>query len=378
MLDFRVPNPQRVVLFGSYAESLVHFRGPLIAEMVKRGHEVHALAPDIDQGTALALASMGAKPRSVKLGRTSLDPMEAIATARQLTSAFREICPDLVIAYTIKPVVLGAAAAKAAGVKKFVPLITGLGYAFTGGLQPKRVISRIMGKLLYKRAFSRSTIAIFQNPDDLHDFRGLGLIPSSLRTAVINGSGVDIAHYAPAPLPSEPSFLMVARLLGDKGVREFGEAARRLKQVRPDIQISLAGWIDSSPDSIGQTELDQIISSGVDYLGPLADVRPAMAAHSVYVLPSYREGTPRSVLEAMSMGRAIITTDAPGCRETVAHGVNGLLVPPRDSDALHQAIVSLIDDPQRLAAMGKASRNLAEDKFDVGKVNATLLAHVGL
>lgn len=378
MSNPRVPNPQRVVLFGSFAESLVHFRGPLIAEMVKRGHEVYALAPGIDQGTSLALASMGAKPRSVKLGRTSLNPMEALATTRELTSAFREISPDLVIAYTIKPVVLGAAAAKAAGVKKFVPLITGLGYAFTGGLQPKRVISRSMGKLLYKRAFSRSTIAVFQNPDDLHDFRGLGLIPSSLRTAVINGSGVDIAHYAPAPLPSEPSFLMVARLLGDKGIREFGEAARRLKLVRPDIRISLAGWIDSSPDSIDQTELDQIISGGVDYLGPLADVRPAMAAHSVYVLPSYREGTPRSVLEAMSMGRAIITTDAPGCRETVAHGVNGLLVPPRDSDALHQAMVSLIDDPQRLAAMGKASRNLAEEKFDAGKVNAALLAHVGL
>lgn len=358
--------------------SLINFRGPLIAELAARGHEVFALAPAIDDSVAARLRALGAKPVSIRLGRTSLNPFGALATLRDLKRTLRAIAPDIAFAYTIKPIILGAAAARAAGVPRFVCLVTGLGYAFTGGREAKRVFSRIVGKRMYKRAFRRAFLAVFQNPDDLGEFRRLGLLPPRLPTLLINGSGVDVDHYAHSPLPPGPSFLMIARLLKDKGVREFADAAGRLKAERPDIRISLVGFIDISPDGISTAELDRLVAAGVDYRGPQDDVRPALREHSVYVLPSYREGTPRSVLEAMAMGRAVITTDAPGCRETVVDGVNGLLVPPKDSESLYRAMRRFVDEPALIAPMGAESRRIAEEKYDVRKVNASLLAASGL
>lgn len=372
------PGRQRVAIIGSLARSLINFRGPLIAEMTARGHEVHALAPEIDGDTANRLRAIGAIPISVNLSATSLNPYAGLQTIRQLTRTLLEIQADVVVAYTIKPVVLGAAAARAAGVARFVPFVTGLGYAFTGGSEPKRLISRGLAMILYRRAFARSTVALFQNPDDVLEFRRLGLLPSRLPVAIVNGSGVDIGHFESSPLPPDPSFLMVARLLGDKGVREYAAAACRLKQLQPRVRITLAGGVDSSPDAIGKAELGRIMAAGVDYIGRLEDVRPAMKAHSVYVLPSYREGTPRSVLEALAMARAIITTDAPGCRETVMPGRNGLLVPPRDATSLFEAMKRFVDEPGLAARMGPISRALAEEKYDVRLVNADILRHVGL
>jgi glycosyltransferase involved in cell wall biosynthesis len=369
---------RRVVVFGSLAISLIKFRGPLIAELVARGHSVFALAPDIGEEIGAQLRALGAEPVSIRLGRTSLNPFGALATLRDLARSFRTIAPDVVIAYTIKPIILGAVAARAARVPSFVCLVTGLGYAFTGGHEPKRLLSRALGKLMYRRAFARSSLAVFQNPDDRAEFRRLGLLPPPLPTVLIGGSGVDVDYYAPSPLPDGASFLMIARLLKDKGIREFARAAERLKAERPDVRISLVGFFDISPDGISKAEFDRLVAAGVDYLGPQSDVRPAIRDHSVYVLPSYREGTPRSVLEAMAMGRAVITTDAPGCRETVVDGVNGLLVPPRDWEALHRAMRRFVDEPALIAPMGAESRRIAEEKFDVHKVNAALLSAAGL
>ncbi len=370
--------PQRVVVLGSLALSLINFRGPLIAELVSRGHRVFALAPDIDESVAAQVRALGAEPVSIRLGRTSLNPFGAMATLRDLTRTLRAIGPDIVFAYTNKPIILGAAAARAAGVPRFVCLVTGLGYAFTGGREPKRLLSRAIGKHMYKRAFRRSVFAVFQNPDDQGEFRRLGLLPPALPTMLINGSGVDVDHFSLAPLPADPSFLLIARLLKDKGIREFAQAAARLRAERPGVRISVVGFLDTSPDGIGQAGLDELIAAGIDYRGLQLDVRPAIAEHSVYVLPSYREGTPRSVLEAMAMGRPVITTDAPGCRETVVDGVNGLLVPVKDWEALYRAMLRFVDEPELIAPMGAQSRRIAEEKFDVRKVNATLLAAAGL
>jgi glycosyltransferase involved in cell wall biosynthesis len=171
---------------------------------------------------------------------------------------------------------------------------------------------------------------------------------------------------------------MIARLLGDKGVREYAEAARRLKQLHAHVRVSLIGGIGTEPNAITQAELDRFITGGIEYLGAQADVRPFIAGHSVCVLPSYREGTPRSVLEALSVGRAVITTDAPGCRQTVEHEKNGLLVQPRDAGSLFEAMRRLVENPNLIAPMGAASRRMAEEKFDVRKVNAALLAAAGL
>lgn len=374
----RAGRGKRVALLGSYAPSLINFRGPLISALVADGHEVFALAPDIDAPTADRLRALGAHPFSVRLGRTSLNPWGGMRTVGALRRLFRTLRPDVLIAYTIKPVVLGAAAARMAGVPSFVAMITGMGYSFVGGREPRRLLARAMAILMYRRALRRARMVIFQNEDDRRDFRRLGMLAGGVPTGMVNGSGVDLDHFAVVPLPPGPSFLMIGRFLRDKGVREYAEAAARLKRDFPAVRIALVGWADESPDSLSAAEMEALIRSGIDNLGHLEDVRPAIAGCSVYVLPSYREGTPRSVLEAMAMGRAVITTDAPGCRETVVEGDNGFLVPPRDSEALYRAMRRFVDEPALCAAMGMASRRLAERRFDVRKVNRAIIEHAGL
>lgn len=367
-----------VAVLGSFAPSLVLFRGPLIAELVRRGYRVVAMSPDIDADTAGRLRALGAEPREVPITNNSLDPLSMARSLSALAAAFREVRPHTVIGYTIKPVTLGALAAARAGVPSFVALITGLGYAFTDGGGAKRTVSRLVATLLYRVALRRAGSIIFQNPDDRDDFAALGLLPKGRPVTVVNGSGIDLSRFAPAPLPPGARFVMIARLLGDKGVREYGQAALALKRKHPSAVFQLVGYFDGSPDAVGQAEIDAMVAGGVEFLGRMDDVRPAIAGASVYVLPSYREGTPRSVLEALAMGRPVVTTDAPGCRETVEEGVNGHLVPPRDAEALAAAMERFIMDPARIAGMGARSRALAERKFDVHAVNAALLQAAGL
>lgn len=367
------PKAMKVALFGSYAPSLINFRGPLISALVERGHRVFAIAPDIGADVAKSLEALGVTPVAVSLGRTSLSPFGTMRTARELEAQLRDLEPDLLIAYTVKPITIGGPAAKAAGVPRFVPLITGMGYPFLGGLHPKRILIRLITMAMYRRALARAAFVIFQNADDRSDFTRLRLLPRTVPSGIVNGSGVDVDHFAQRPVPEAPVFLMVSRFLRDKGIREYGDAAARLKQEYPHARFLLAGWLDESPDSISPEELDRIIAGGVEPLGRLDDVRPALETCSVYVLPSYREGTPRSVLEAMAVGRAIVTTDAPGCRETVVEGRNGHLVSPRDANALHAAMRNLIERPELRSAMGEESRRLVVQKYDVRKVNDSIL-----
>ncbi|HEX2762678.1 MAG TPA: glycosyltransferase family 4 protein [Allosphingosinicella sp.] len=367
-----------VALLGSYAPSLILFRGPLIAAMVARGHRVVAMAPAIDADVAEKLRRLGAEPREVPLVNSSLNPLASAKTVAVLTALLREVRPDVFIGYTIKPVTLGSIAARRAGVGRIVALITGLGYAFTEGGGSKRRVSRAAATLLYRLALRCCGRIIFQNPDDRDFFRKLGLLPRGAEVALVKGSGIDLQAFAAAGLPGGMSFLMISRFLGDKGIREYAAASRRLKARYPEVEFRLAGYPDPSPDGLSQREIEEIAKGGVDLLGRLDDVRPAIAAASVYVLPSYREGTPRSVLEALAMARPVVTTDAPGCRETVEDGVNGLLVPPRDTAALADAMERLILDPARLKPMARASRALAERNFDVHAVNRAILDAAGL
>ena len=224
----------------------------------------------------------------------------------------------------------------------------------------------------------------FQNPDDEALFKSMGILTPNASTTVVNGSGVDISEYSVQPFATIddiliPRFLLIARLLGDKGVREYAQAAKIIKDKYPQAQFDLVGWIDDNPDAIEQQELDNWISEGLfNFWGKLDDVKPAIAASSIYVLPSYREGTPRTVLEAMAMGRPIITTDAPGCRETVIDGYNGYLVPVKAVEELAAAMERFIVNPELIIEMGKASRQLVEEKFDVDAVNQSMLEAMGL
>lgn len=292
---------------------------------------------------------------------------------------FREIRASALISYTIQPATLGVIAAARAGVPTILPLITGLGYAFGEGKSLKRKLSRGGAILLYRWALAKSSVVIFQNQDDRCDLERVGAYRPSTPSIVVNGSGVDIDAFHPLPLPATPSFLMVARLIREKGVFEYAEAAKRLKARHPHARFALAGWIDGSPTSIRPADVKRMSEGGVEFLGKLSDVRPALAAASVFVLPSgYREGVPRSALEAMAMGRPIVTCDSPGCRETVVEGENGLLVPPFDADALCAAMQRFIADPSLSARMGRRSRTLAEEKFDVRTVNRAILEAAGL
>jgi glycosyltransferase involved in cell wall biosynthesis len=369
----------KVLLIAGFADSVVTFRGELIRRLLAKGCDVHVAAPALGSVPAVTdgLVGMGVVPHDIQLTRTGTNPFADLRLSWQLYLLMRELQPAILLGYTIKPVVFGTIAAWLAGVPRRYALVTGLGYAFTGARN--NLLTRVI-RLLYRFALGKAHKVFFQNPDDERLFRELRLVPAFVPSVVVDGSGVDVATYAMQPVPAGgPVFLMIGRLLGDKGVREYAEAARCVKARAPDARFRLAGWIDSNPDAIAQAELDAWAADGtLEFLGKLDDVRPAIAAATVYVLPSYREGTPRTVLEAIAMGRPIITTNAPGCRETVIDGDNGYLVPVGSIDALVEAMQRFIDNPQLAARMGRRSRVIAEDKYDVHKVNAVMLREMGI
>jgi len=369
------------LLVASFPDSLIKFRGPLIEALWEAGCQVHVAVPGLsgDSDIASRLSELGVQVHDIPLQRTGMNPVKDLSALFALRKLMRKIRADYVLGYTIKPVIYGSLAAWMAGVENRSSLITGLGYAFTGEATGLRKVLRTLIQQLYRFSLSRNLLVFFQNPDDEALFRQLSLLKPAIPSCVVNGSGVDVAEYTVAALPETPSFLLIARLLGDKGVREYAQAAALVKQRFPNVMFRLVGWIDDNPDAISQVELDAWIAAGtVEFLGKLSDVRPAISESSVYVLPSYREGTPRTVLEAMAMGRAVITTDAPGCRETVVDGDNGYLVPVQDVSALAAAMIKLVESPARVAAMGTRSRQMAEDKYDVHKVNAVMLREIGL
>lgn len=369
------------LLIASFPDSLIKFRGPLLRALVAKGLDVHVAAPDLADVPDICteLEALGITLHEIGLKRTGTNPVADLVTVVELWRLMRRIRADYVLGYTIKPVIYGSLAAWLAGVPNRFALVTGLGYAFTGEASGKRGMLRKLIQKLYRFGLSKSRKVFFQNPDDESLFRRLRLLPAGVSSCVVNGSGVDVTDYALAPLPENPSFLLIARLLGDKGVREYAQAAGRVKEQFPEVSFKLVGWIDDNPDAVSQAELDGWINSGtVEFLGKLADVRPAIAGSNVYVLPSYREGTPRTVLEAMAMGRPVITTDAPGCRETVVDGDNGFLVPVQTVDELASAMIRFVESPELATCMGERSRRIAEEKYDVHKVNESMLAQMGI
>ena len=289
----------------------------------------------------------------------------------------RQEKPDMVLSYTIKPNIWAALAADWNKIPS-IAMITGLGYTFTNTnkVLKQRIVKHI-AKKLYQVATKKNQLVIFQNPDDLHDFINSGCLIDKSKAKLVNGSGVDTLHYRSTPLPDKPVFLMISRLLKAKGVQEYAEAAIKIKQENPEIRFLLVGYTENSPDDIQADQLAYWTDNGLEFLGPASDVRPAISSCTVYVLPSYREGTPRSVLEAMSMGRAIITTDAPGCRETTENNVNGFTVPVGDSNAVATAMRKFISQPSLASTMGAASLERVKTKYDVRAVNKTLMGHIG-
>lgn len=365
--------PTFLVIAG-YKQSLINFRGDMIRDMIAAGYEVHVAAPELqeDDITRQTLLALGAIPHAIHLKRTSRNPLQDISTFLNFWLLMRRLKPEAVLAYTAKPVVYGLWAARLAGVGKRFALITGLGGALGGA--PSSMQRLLV--FLHRRAFKGLTSAIFQNADDCAFFERRGLLSETLSSAVVDGSGVNLDRFPETPMPNAPlTFLMIARLLKAKGVAEFAFTARALRERHPEAKFRLVGWHENHIDFVSANDLaDWQDAEDIIFTGSLNDVRPEIAGASVIVLPSYYpEGIPRSLLEALSTGRPIITTNTPGCRETVVDGENGYLIAPRSPEALLAVCLRIAEQPDQLPEMGRISRKLAETRFDVVKVNACIL-----
>ncbi len=364
----------KVLLIGALPESLINFRGSLIQSLCNANYQVTGIASAIQSTNVTEqLATWGANFRAYPVQRNSLNPLTDFKTWRSLRQTFQELQPDTTLAYTIKPVIWGGLASRALPNTRFYALITGLGFAFQGKTLRRKLLGKLV-TLLYRTALKRAKRVIFQNPDNLNDFVQRGIVPSE-KCALVNGSGVDISHYANTPLPKKPiTFLTIGRLLGEKGFHEYAQAAQIVKACYPEVIFQLLGPEDPSPDGIPFNEVKNWNDQGwIEYLGSTDDVRPYLQGCHICVLPSYHEGMPRTVLEAMSTGRPILTTDVPGCRETVIPGENGYLVPKANAQALAERMIWFIENRDQWERMGKRSRELAEEKYDVHKVNAQLM-----
>ncbi len=367
--------PRTVAIVGPYAPSVLRFRGKLIQDLLAAGHRVLALAPDYAEEHKRTLRSWGALPLDYPLDRTGMHPLRDLRTLWALYALFRRYRPDVVLGYHPKPAAYAPFSAWLAGVPRRIAWIGGLGYVFsTPKATWKTRVLRLAIRLWYRLAFWVAHQVWFQNPDDREAFITWNLVTPE-KSVVVGGTGIDLDEWPPAPPFTEPlTFTLIARLLREKGVREFVSAAHEVKQRFPTVRFLLIGPVDTNPGAVSESEVRAWMEAGlVEWIPWAEDVRTWLAQTSVFVLPSYREGVPRSTQEALAMARPVITTDVPGCRETVVNGVNGFLVPPRDVSALVEAMLRFVRQPDLIAKMGSASRRLAEDRFDVRKINARLL-----
>lgn len=371
-----------LALISNQAFSLLNFRGPLIQALVAKGVRVYALAPDYDDQVRQKIMALGAEPVDYTLTRAGMNPWRDCLDTLRLAFVLRRLQPDVTLGYFIKPVIFGTLAAWLAQVPHRVAMIEGLGFVFTNNgeaLSRKRRLLRTAVSWLYRLALDKAHKVIFLNKDDIAEFVHGNLVDPT-KASCLGGIGIDLTEWPLTPPCFQPmTFLLAARLLREKGIVEFAEAARIVKSQYPAVRFVLLGALDPNPGGLQRTEVQTWVDEGLLEWPGHVEVQPWLAQTTVYVLPSYyREGVPRSTQEAMAMGRAVITTDAPGCRDTVADGVNGFMVPVRDVASLATAMLRFIEEPDLILSMGQESRRLAEARFDVRKSNAKLLDVLGI
>ena len=363
----------KIVLFANTDWYLYNFRRSLALALREAGHEVLLLSPPGEYGARLR--ALGLRWEPVPMDRRSLNPLREAAVLVHLWRLFRRERPDLVHGFTIKCAVYGSLAARAAGVPARVNAVTGMGYVFTSTDAKARALRPLVRLLMRAALDGRDARLILQNPDDVAVFEQARLVaPGHIR--LIPGSGVDCVRFAPsesvgrghAPDADTPPFrvLLAARLLWDKGLAEFVNAARRLHAEGRAIDFLLAGDPDpGNPAAVPEATVHDWVAEGLlHWLGHVDDMPALFASVDVVVLPSYREGLPKGLIEAGACALPLVTTDVPGCREVVTDGVDGLLVPVRDAGALATAIARLHDDPVLAARLGAAARQHALDEFD--------------
>lgn len=340
--------------------NILNFRGGLIEALKADGWRVVALSPA--DGYHHRFAAIGVEHVPVAIDSAGLSPVRDFRLLLRYRRVLKRIGADLFLGYTAKPNIYGSLAAHSLGIP-VINNISGLGTAFI----EKGLLTRLVSTL-YRIALRRSATIFFQNPEDRDLFRSLKLAPED-RTRLLPGSGIDLDRFAPSAEPRGAgpfAFLLVGRLLWQKGVREYVEAARLVRREMPDVRFRLLGFLDvANRSAVGRADVERWVAEGlIDYLGEADDVRPHIAAADCIVLPSYREGLPRTLLEGAAMGKPLIATDVPGCRQVVDHGVNGLLCTAGDASSLAEAMLALarLSDAER-AAMGAVGRVKVERDY---------------
>ncbi|WP_342332501.1 glycosyltransferase family 4 protein [Pedobacter sp. FW305-3-2-15-E-R2A2] len=371
---------KKILLVCDSSDSLLDFRGKLIEALLLK-NEVIVFSPKIvRQDIRERLLGMGVQLRENDLKPSHVSVLSDLHYLRALYRVIKEIQPDVFFPYAFKPVIYGTLVAKFCRVKRITPMLTGLGYNFSDVNRRKGLVSMITRMLLkYSLRPDPGLRIIFQNKDDRKKLITRGIIGPKHQSYVVNGSGVDLSHYHYTPPRTTPlSFLMISRLINAKGIREFFEAAKLMRQRYPEIRFKLIGAFDPNIDAIGP-DLYEKISSGevIEYYGSVSDVRPFLANASIVVLPSYYgEGVPRSLLEAMAMGRGIITSNSVGCKETVnpaTNAVNGFLVPVKDVSALVSSMEYFYKHTTDVVQFGLNGRKFAKEKFEISLINERML-----
>ncbi|ERJ17536.1 glycoprotein 3-alpha-L-fucosyltransferase [Salinisphaera shabanensis E1L3A] len=373
----------QIAIVGNQARSAINFRGPLIRYLVELGHSVLVLAPDFDVDTRKQIAALGAVAADYDLDRTGSNPFKDLMALYQLCRILRQGRFDAVLAYFAKPVIYAMPASVMGGVARRVALIEGAGLIFTegGAVSAKRRFIRAVMALMYRVALKSSTATFVLNQDDRRLFEKIkGKRGAPI--ACLPGIGIDLDFYGqvePSKSRPCPMFCLPARMIEEKGVRFFVEAAGLLRKKYPQVRFVLLGGLEESPSAIPEADLAGWAQEGiVEWVGYVPDIRGLLGNSLALVLPTYyREGLPRSILEAMSLGRAVIATDVPGCRDAVEDGVTGQIVPPKDASRLAAAIERYICQPALAEAHGKQGRLRAEKLYDVDDVNKRIAQALG-
>ncbi|MEK5757561.1 glycosyltransferase family 4 protein [Acinetobacter variabilis] len=373
-----------IALIGTVASSFYGFRADLICTLSKKGHQVYAFTSEYTAEDLIKIEKLGATPITYTLNRGGLNPLADIVATYRLSKKIKIINPDLVFSYFSKPVIFGTLAAKLAQVPRVIGMLEGLGYTFTEqpeGLSKKTQLIKKIQVFLYKIALPQLDQLIFLNPDDPKDLIERYVI-NVKNIEVLGGIGLNLHHYKYSEnFNSNISFIFIARLLAEKGIHDYIKAAKIVKEKYPSVKFTVLGAIDKEAlGSLKEEELENLVKTNIiEYPGHVSNVSEWIENSSVFVLPSYyREGVPRSTQEAMAIGRAVITTDVPGCRETVVDGVNGFLVPKWDPEVLAEKMIYFIEHPEQVRLMGAESYKIAVEKFDAEKVNLRLVNILGL
>lgn len=366
---------KKILIISAKNKTVFNFRGDLIKDMISCGNEVFVTGPNqdyIDDIMALGVKKFIEVP-SVKDNASIINDLKYLDLLKKV---IQEIKPDIVFSYNIKPVIYGSIAAKSKKTPHIYAMVTGLGRIYSSNSLKSRIV-RVVTKFLYKKAFKTCDKIIFQNSDDVDDLVKAGYLPKE-KTIIVNGSGVNMDRFRKTDIPEKPVFLMVSRIIKEKGVLEYCKAARELKKTHPEARCILLGGFDTSIGSLKSEDIKEYVDDGsIELLSEVKDPIAFYRNASVFVLPSYyREGLPRTILEAFACGRAVITTDWVGCREAVQDGINGYLVPIKNSSMLVRKMDNLCDR-DKAYAMGETAYRNCREKYEVGIINKQMREVIG-